>query len=1040
MTVLRRPLVRLCLVLLVVPAALFAAHARQDGGAVRPQPATQRFLDAGQAALSGKNGSEAKAKFQQAIQKAKELGDVAGQAQAWAGLADVALADGDKSAAKTALAQARPLFAQAKDKRGEAKSLTRLAGLQDGDEALASLKAALSVQTAGGDNSGAGHTCLSIAVLMQERDPREGADYAKRAQKCFEDSKEKQWQTIALIVTGDLQSAAGHQEESVSALVESVELAQEAGYPTLKSKALMSLGRAFEEVGRLSFALGSYSDSLIAARDGKDELGEATALQSLGIVYEKIGRHESAQNYFRQAMDKFKAAGDQASYAAAMQNLGSSLQASGLDAQAKEVLNQAVSLHKLAGDQLGVAGCLGILGNIARESKDFATAQSNLTEAAKIFHDKSDPVNEATAIDALGSVYYDQEDYAKAINQFDRAIKLYDELQSDSFAATSYGNKAECLLMLGKLEDSAECYREAVGRFELVRSGLGELGDAKSTYLAKRVGVYRQYANVLTHLGRADQSFEIVQKMKARGLLDLLASGNLVAEDGITQAELETERKLRESADLLNTRMLQEGVRNEVGSKARYEDLKSQLREAEQKLSEFTTDLYARHPELHAKRVAETTSAEECGRLLPDDTALVEFAVCDQSVVCLVLHKVNGLLTITGHARDLSAEELQNQCAELRKACSSPTGQYAELASDLYSVLFAPASKEIEGKKRLIVCPDSFLWDVPFAVLKPDDKSSLIDKFEIDYAYSATGAMAALTPRSQPSKATKEMLVFANPDFGSSARFQNLGLLPGQRPIDTPSRPIDQPSRPIDQPSRPIDQPSRPIDQPSRPIDQPSRPIDAPSRAIDSLSRAIDSLSRENGSPSGAIKALPGTKREAEGLAALFPGATVLTGIDAQEDLVKREAKDYRYIHFATHGFVNDAAPLLSNIILAQPSKGSSEDGLLTAREIYNLKLEADMVVLSACNTARGEVRSGEGMVGLSWALFVAGCRTQVVSQWAVDDAVGADLMIDFYRSLATKGSVKGNSLRDAVIKIKQDPAHAHPYYWAPFVLVGDWH
>ena len=99
-------------------------------------------------------------------------------------------------------------------------------------------------------------------------------------------------------------------------------------------------------------------------------------------------------------------------------------------------------------------------------------------------------------------------------------------------------------------------------------------------------------------------------------------------------------------------------------------------------------------------------------------------------------------------------------------------------------------------------------------------------------------------------------------------------------------------------------------------------------------------------------------------------------------------------MHFATHALFNDAAPLLGGVVLAQPPPGSTEDGVLTARELLTLPLSAEMVVLSACNTARGATRSGEGMVGLTWALFVAGVPTQVVSQWSVDDAATARVTV----------------------------------------------
>jgi CHAT domain-containing protein len=127
-------------------------------------------------------------------------------------------------------------------------------------------------------------------------------------------------------------------------------------------------------------------------------------------------------------------------------------------------------------------------------------------------------------------------------------------------------------------------------------------------------------------------------------------------------------------------------------------------------------------------------------------------------------------------------------------------------------------------------------------------------------------------------------------------------------------------------------------------------------------------------------------------------------------------------------------------VVLAKPSGAPKEDGFLTAREIYGLRLNADMTVLSACNTARGENRTGEGVIGLTWALFVAGCPTQVVSQWAVDDASTAMLMGRFYENLKVRKMGKAQALQAAESWLRgRNAKYIHPYYWAPFVLNGDW-
>src|SRR5262249_5469562 len=150
--------------------------------------------------------------------------------------------------------------------------------------------------------------------------------------------------------------------------------------------------------------------------------------------------------------------------------------------------------------------------------------------------------------------------------------------------------------------------------------------------------------------------------------------------------------------------------------------------------------------------------------------------------------------------------------------------------------------------------------------------------------------------------------------------------------------------------------------------------------------------------------------------------------------------KNYGVIHLATHGVLNDNNPLRSHLVLATDE--DKEDGILEASEIMRLNLNADLVVLSACETACGRIGAGEGVVGISWAFFFAGCRSTVVSQWRVNSDSTAQLMSKFYRNImGTTSQIKkdkSQALRQASLEILRDPRYGHPFYWASFVLVGN--
>jgi CHAT domain-containing protein len=173
----------------------------------------------------------------------------------------------------------------------------------------------------------------------------------------------------------------------------------------------------------------------------------------------------------------------------------------------------------------------------------------------------------------------------------------------------------------------------------------------------------------------------------------------------------------------------------------------------------------------------------------------------------------------------------------------------------------------------------------------------------------------------------------------------------------------------------------------------------------------------------------------------LFPSdAHILVGDAATETAAKRAAGDYRLIHIAAHGVVDDASPMYSWLGLASAPDGE-DDGRLEAREVINLPLRADLTMLSACETGRGRVSSGEGVVGLSWAFLVAGSANVLVSQWRVDADSTERLVREFYRAIGGAPAASqvdyAAALRSAMLKVREDPVYRHPFYWAAFRLVG---
>lgn len=194
----------------------------------------------------------------------------------------------------------------------------------------------------------------------------------------------------------------------------------------------------------------------------------------------------------------------------------------------------------------------------------------------------------------------------------------------------------------------------------------------------------------------------------------------------------------------------------------------------------------------------------------------------------------------------------------------------------------------------------------------------------------------------------------------------------------------------------------------------------------------------------GQFDPLPEAGEEVKALARLYGASRskVYVGADAREDRVKSEAGQAGILHFTTHGTLNNASPMYSYLTLAEG--GPNDDGLLEAWELMQLDLKAQLAVLSACETARGRIGAGEGVIGFSWAMFIAGVPATVVSQWKVESASTRDLMVSFHRSLFSPRApqqskpTKTDALRHAALKLMRNPETSHPFYWAGFVLVGD--
>jgi CHAT domain-containing protein/Tfp pilus assembly protein PilF len=817
--------------------------------------------------------------------------------------------------------------------------------------------------------------------------------------------KDKQLEADTLHNIGGVYINLGQPQKALSYYEQALPLYRAGGDKGGEAAALTGIGVIYTYLGQPRKALDYYEQALPLLRLVSDKAGEAATLSNVGTVYAELGQPQKALPYYEQALPLYRAGGDKRGEAAALHNISGIYALLGQPQKALAFYEQALPRFRMVGDKRGEATTLTNIGEVYRGLGQLQKALEYYDQALSLHRLVGDIRGEAGTLNNLGLVYHGLGQPQKALDYFQRALLLHQSAGDKRLQAITLSNMAFLEAEQKRPAEAERCFQEALSLLEGIRESLGGLSEVKAGFLQKYLGLYQTYINFLVKESRPATAFTWLQKSKARVLLDLMYDGKVDVSRALTPVEREEERRLKLDVAQRNLDLVRTTTRPDANT-AQLALHQQQVARAEGDLQKFMEQLYRRYPVLAHKRAAKTITLDEVVQFLPPDTVLLEFGVLqarnlDRTVVCCVTVDA-GKPVLQVYPIEKRREELVELADDFRIACADPQKNYRVKARDLYRVLIEPAAKQLAGKKRLLICPDGPLWGLPFQALmaggqgpgagdQGEPERFLAEQFEIAYAYSATAAQAALLARTDPKrpKPAGTLLALANPDFGGDTRS------PGGVPEE-------------------------------------KRPIFAEARQIFADARR-DVFTRE-----GSIKPLPGTQKEADALKAAFPDAAIRTGKEAQEGPVKTDAGKYRYLHFATHGLFNDAAPLMSSVVLAHPTQGSQEDGFLTAREIFDLDLTAEMVVLSACDTARGEKRAGEGVVGLTWALFVAGSPTQVLSQWAVSDASTAELMKRLYGQLK-QGKPKGTALREASLALLKDGQHAHPYYWAPFVLIGDW-
>ncbi len=731
------------------------------------------------------------------------------------------------------------------------------------------------------------------------------------------------------------------------------------------------------------------------------------SLSNLGFFNAQVGDFRKSIELQTEALELFQRLGDRVNTAATFSNLGDNYRLVGELEKSIEVLQRALKEFQALKLRRNEANTLTKLGAAHSTKGEFDLALTRTREALAIWKELGIRSSEATALNNIGKILETRREFPAAIESYRQALEISRTLEVRVDEVYFLTNLATAESKNGNLDDALKHIEEAIGIVEGVRSGLSDTGN-RASFTGESQSTYQRYWEIFMTLDRArpnqgyaTKALQASERSRALTLVEMLNSRNVQIREGVDAALLERQTQARKTLDA-KSQALAKGNKDPAKVKALQIEVEAAL--AEYQLA--TRKLDEASPRFAGLARPAALSLDDIRKLLDPDSILLEYSFgSDQSFVWMVTptglkvydlpkrSEVESLSRRTYEALSARGKSVKFEKPEERaERIAAADRAYAETSVELGKMLLGPVAGELKGK-RVIVVGDGALLYLPFAVLPlPGSNQPLVTHCEVTQLPSiATLATIRRDTAGRP-LASKTVAVLADPVFGA-----NDPRLKSGKSV-TPAEPTDAQRSVAD------------IDGPDR-----ERPL----------------------------ARLPFTRKEAEAIGALVPEAKRRVELDFaanRQTVTTEDLSQYRFVHFATHGLVNNVQPDLSGVVLSMVNeRGEPVDGFLHAYEVFNLKLPVEMVVLSGCRTGLGKEIRGEGMIGLTRAFMYAGASRVMVSLWSVQDESTSVLMADVYRGMLGPKKLRPSAaLREAQLKMMKNPRWASPYYWAAFTIQGE--
>lgn len=815
---------------------------------------------------------------------------------------------------------------------------------------------------------------------------------------------------------GDVYSDLVERDKAITYYQEALDIQKKHNLSFDMAITYTNIGALYKELDQYDKALFHYEESLKISRDLDNSAMIATNLNNIGNVYASLGKSDTALSYYLQSLKLDKQLNRPQKIAVTLNNIGMEYFRLGLYEKALSSLNDALAIEKKLNNPHNIAARLNNIGAVYLRQKRYK-------EAEEVFLERK---NTGRLITKTRLIHAGLVEVYLATKRYDEALALLKELPPnwrDSRNRTLEYHTQYGLALKGKgaLRESSRKLLQAVTIIEEIRRSVGERSEFFSGggYISRLIP-YRELMAVLAEMaikgetqddafrpyGRdaASSAFYFAELAKARMFLEIMAGAVRKYEDPQIPSDIKTKEAM-----IIKELSSVEKNRESAYTKgeAAFKKLLQQEDELLKKQDSFISDIRKNYPLYAALHYPKPVSAGDLP--LKDHEALIEFGISNNAVVVFDVRK-GGVIKI--HNINISGEELAKKVKKFIEPLNS--GRLAEFsvksAGTLYDLLLADVASGLNNTaERLIIIPDSLLGLLPFEALVvkegKDDRESLYagDRWNITYAQSATSL--ALTRMLKPQTTGKLLFALGNPVY-DKADPRYIAYKQG-KPAPVPSPNLKQYAY----------------------------------RGVTILAKT-DTKGDTMAAEEVIYPALPETEDEIREIARLFgvkpDPPDILLGVAASETNFRNaDLKDYRYLHFATHADLPGKIQGIKEpfIILGQVENRGNNDGFLTLSEVLELKLNADLVVLSACSTGKGKMTEGEGVANFARAFQHAGARSVIVSLWEVASDAAVEYMKSFYGQIKS-GKSKAEALKFARKEIKAK--YPNPFYWSVFVLYGD--